>query len=73
MTGADHILTTDELKARLGCETAGELKRVLRKDGIVYFGNRDKPWTTLDMINAAGRKKMGEKDDAENDDEEGVM
>ena len=73
MTGADHILTTDELKARLGCETAGELKRVLRKDGIVYFGNRDKPWTTLDMINAAGRKKMGEKDDAENDNEEGVM
>jgi hypothetical protein len=73
MTGADHILTTDELKARLGCETAGELKRMLRKDGIVYFGMRDHPWTTLDMINAAGRKKMGEKDDAENDDEEGVM
>jgi hypothetical protein len=74
MTGADHILTTDELKARLGCETAGELKRMLRKDGIVYFGMRDHPWTTLDMINAAGRKKMGEKDGAENDNnEEGVM
>ena len=74
MTGADHILTTDELKARLGCETAGELKRALRKDGIVYFGNRDKPWTTLDMINAAGLKKMGvEQGDANNDEEEGVL
>jgi hypothetical protein len=47
---------------------------VLRKDGIVYFGNRDKPWTTLNMINAAGLKKMGvEQGDANNDEEEGVL
>lgn len=73
MTGADHILNTQDLQARLGCETAGEVKRLLRKDGIAYFGLRDKPWTTIDLINAAGMKKTDAQNDEVTEDDSGVM
>ena len=48
------VLSTDALKDITGYERAGDVERCLKKQGIRIFYGRNGPWTTLDLINAAG-------------------
>lgn len=52
------IITAEQLRF-LGYESDGNAKRCLQKQGIVVFDSPKGPWTTLDLVNAAGRVKMG--------------
>jgi len=48
------LLKFDDLRALTGYERAGDVARCLRKQGIRIFEGRVGPWTTLDLVNAAG-------------------
>ena len=49
-----HLIDTDTLKELTGYERSGDLERYLRDQGIRYFPGRRGPWTTVDLLNAAG-------------------
>ena len=48
------IITTDMLKQVTGYERSGDVERCLRDQGIRLFFGKLGPWTTLDLLNAAG-------------------
>lgn len=49
------IVSTEELLEVTGYTRAGDLCRCMDNQGIRYFlGRYARPWTTLDLINAAG-------------------
>lgn len=50
----DGFLTTDDLRELTGYERAGDVERCLTKQGVRYFIGRGGPWTTRELINAAG-------------------
>jgi hypothetical protein len=49
-----HILTTADLLAATGYKRAGDMARELRAQGIKLFEGKDGPWTTIELVNAAG-------------------
>lgn len=53
------ILKTDELLEVTGYNRRADLERCLTQQGVRYFWGKDGPWTTLDLINAAGGLKAG--------------
>jgi hypothetical protein len=56
-----RIITTEELLAVSGYAREGDVCRMLDEHGIRYFlGKGARPWTTLDLINAAGGLRYGE-------------
>lgn len=56
-----RIITTQELLATSGYTRDGDVCRMLDEHGIRYFlGKGARPWTTLDLINAAGGLRYGE-------------
>lgn len=49
------ILGFSELRAITGYSRAGDVARCLRKQGVrVFLGRGGSPWTTIELINAAG-------------------
>lgn len=52
-----HVLPYAELASVYGYERMSDVRRCLRRDGIRYFEGRNGPWTTLELVNAAGGLK----------------
>lgn len=48
------IIETSDLLAITGYQKPGDAARCLRKQGITVFDGKDGPWTTLELVNAAG-------------------
>ena len=59
------IIETADLLAITGYQKPGDAARCLRTQGIRVFDGKLGPWTTLEIINAAG----GVKHSASNDDD----
>lgn len=55
-------LTTDDLLAMTGYERPGDVERCLREQGVRFFWGKKGPWTTLDLINAAGGLRQSGND-----------
>jgi len=51
---AGSILTTADLLAITGYDRPGDAARKLRAQGIRVFEGKAGPWTTLELVNAAG-------------------
>jgi len=48
------IIETADLLAITGYQKPGDAARCLRRQGIKVFDGKDGPWTTLELVNAAG-------------------
>lgn len=59
MTG--RIVTTKVLQEVTGYQTAADIARCLRDQGIKVFAGRNGPWTTVDLINLAGDTRLEPK------------
>lgn len=53
------IVDADELRACTNIQQNAALERYLRKHGIPYFPSAAGPWTTVQLLNEAGRAKIG--------------
>lgn len=53
------LLQTTVLKRITGYERSGDVERCLKEQGITIFYGKNGPWTTLDLINAAGGLVQG--------------
>ena len=53
------VLAFADLCAAYDYSRAADVRRCLTRDGIRYFEGRDGPWTTLDLVNAAGGLRTG--------------
>lgn len=54
MTESAQVLDAETLKQLTGYNRASDVERCLRSQGVRYFRGRNGPWTTLDLLNAAG-------------------
>ena len=52
-----HLIDTMQLSTITGYERCADITRCLRDQGIAFFHGKNGPWTTLDLINAAGGLK----------------
>jgi len=50
----NDILGTEDLKLVTGYVRAGDVEKCLQDQGVKFFYGKGGPWTTLDLINAAG-------------------
>lgn len=49
------LLSCEDLLLATGFERIGDMRRALDQAGIRYFlGRAGRPWTTMDLLNAAG-------------------
>lgn len=48
------LVSTAQLRDLTGYQRGADVKRCLLAQGIKCFDGKDGPWTTLDLINAAG-------------------
>ena len=53
------VLPFADLAAAYGYSRAADVRRCLTRDRIRYFEGKDGPWTTLDLVNAAGGLRAG--------------
>lgn len=56
------VLTAEDLVSATGYKRPADIERCLRDQGIRYFAGKDGPWTTIEMINAAGGVKKSSND-----------
>ena len=49
-----NTLTAEHLAAITGYQRRCDIERCLRMNGRRFFVGRSGPWTTLDLVNAAG-------------------
>lgn len=61
------IVFSDQLARATGLEKPAAIKRKLEADGIPVFMGKDGPWTTVELITAAGKAKMGASDTAKDE------
>jgi hypothetical protein len=55
------LVSFEMLQAVTGYDRSGDITRSLREQGIRFFyGKGGMPWTTIDLINAAGDLRRGE-------------
>ncbi|ALO46615.1 hypothetical protein [Pseudohongiella spirulinae] len=54
-----NIVYAEELARVTGLEKPAAIRRELEKQGIAVFMGKNGPWTTRDLIAAAGKRKMG--------------
>ena len=54
MPESPYILTTEELQKLTGYDRPRDIERCLRDQGVRYFHGKKGPWTTVDLVNAAG-------------------
>ncbi len=57
------FLTTDDLKELTGYDRSGDVERCLTKQGVRFFIGKGGPWTTRELINAAGGLKADKNDE----------
>lgn len=55
------ILDTADLCAITGYERPGDAAACLRRQGIHVFNSKRGPWTTVELINAAGGLRPGQQ------------
>lgn len=55
----EGVLNAEELRTLTGLERDADIRKHLRKQGILCFPGKDGPWTTLDLVNLAGRRQLG--------------
>lgn len=55
----DGVITAARLRQVMKYERNGALRRRLCKEGIAFFEGADGPWTTTELVKAAGLAKMG--------------
>jgi hypothetical protein len=60
----EGVLNADELRVLTGLDRDADIQRVLRKQGILCFPGKDGPWTTLELVNLAGRRQLGLEEDS---------
>ena len=53
------IITAEELRELTGQAADGHVANQLRKDGIPFFQGKAGPWTTMELITIAGKRKLG--------------
>lgn len=51
---ASHILDFNDLRRITGHERPSDVSRCLRRQGVYVFDGRNGPYTTLELLNAAG-------------------
>jgi len=56
------VLTTAHLIETTGYQRPADIERCLREQGVRYFWGKDGPWTTIDLVNAAGGLKASAND-----------
>lgn len=54
MNQIPEILTTENLQEITGYDRPRDVERCLRDQGVRFFKGRNGPWTTVDLVNAAG-------------------
>lgn len=59
----DGFLNIEDLKQLTGYERAGDVERCLAQQGVRFFWGKQGPWTTRELINAAGGLKPASNDD----------
>lgn len=59
---AQRAMSTTELKEVTGYKRTRDLERCLTAAGVRWFCGKDGPWTTIDLINAAGGLQPAEND-----------
>lgn len=59
------LVSAEELLAITNYEQVGPMKKKLESQGIKLFDGKNGPWTTLDLINAAGGLKGESSNDIE--------
>jgi hypothetical protein len=47
-------LSLEELRRTTGYTRVSDVERCLRQQNIRFFWGKDGPWTTIDLVNAAG-------------------
>lgn len=57
------VLAFADLAAAYGYGRAADVRRCLTRDGIRHFEGKDGPWTTIDLVNAAGGLRIGTAQD----------
>ena len=65
MSAVAHILDFGALSKLTGWHRPGDIVRNLRRQGIHVFEGKDGPWTTLELVNAAGGLKPSNDDEPE--------
>lgn len=55
-------LSTAALFELTGYTRPADVERCLRDQGVKYFWGKDGPWTTLELINAAGGLRQSGND-----------
>lgn len=66
----EGVLNAEELRALMGLERDADLRKHLHKQGIACFMGKDGLWTTLELVNLAGRRQLGL---AENDNDKSML
>jgi hypothetical protein len=59
-----NTLSTADLLNATGYQRPADVERCLEKQGIRFFWGKDGPWTTMDLINAAGGLQVPEASDS---------
>lgn len=59
---ANGLLSTAELEQATGYRRPRDIERCLEQAGVRYFPGKDGPWTTIDLINAAGGLRSASND-----------
>lgn len=66
----EGVLNAEELRALMGLERDADLRKHLHKQGIPCFMGKSGLWTTLELVNLAGRRQLGI---AENDNDKSML
>ena len=56
---AESIIKAEVLRDLLGYPRDADVRRCLERQGIAVFESKAGPWTTLDLIEFAGKVKLG--------------
>lgn len=59
LNSPDGVITAARMREVMKFKRNGAVRRRLTKEGIAFFEGADGPWTTTDLVKAAGLVKMG--------------
>lgn len=57
------VLTATDLSTLTGYARPADVERCLQKQGVRFFWGKDGPWTTIDLVNAAGGLRQSGNDE----------
>ena len=67
------LVNADQLREITGYTLDGPMKSALEKQGIACFYGKNGPWTTIDLVNIAGMRKLGIDISSDENEDDGVM